>query len=452
MNTNTAIRIHPLKTLALALASMLMFACSDFDTELSVAPYDRPADLNGTRKPSEEKRHTFIVLSLGHNNLSGALQEDMDELKDGYIPGKGRNDNVLLIFSHRTPRSGSWSGPRSPVLERVYRDRSGKTVSDTLKVWEPGTVSASAETVRSALEYIRDEFPSASYGMLVSSHGTGYLPAGFYSNPNSYVFREAGRDASGRMRRQRHGVPYVEIPLHEGEPMVKSIGQDVQDGVSYEMELAAFADAIPMKMSYILMDMCFMGGIETAYELRGKCDMLGVSQTEVLANGFVYTSIGQHLLKTRTPNPQGICEDYFNSYNIQTGVYRSATISLIDCNMLDPLAEICAFLFDKYRTRLKTMDAGKVQRYYRYDYHWFYDLESIVEGLGATEDEMADFREALEKCIIYRNATPSFMTGSSGFDINVFSGFSMYLPSNGHRELDKYYRTLDWNKATALVE
>jgi hypothetical protein len=38
------------------------------------------------------------------------------------------------------------------------------------------------------------------------------------------------------------------------------------------------------------------------------------------------------------------------------------------------------------------------------------------------------------------------------FYINTFSGFSMYLPSNGHAELDKYYRTLKWNQATGLVK
>ena len=38
------------------------------------------------------------------------------------------------------------------------------------------------------------------------------------------------------------------------------------------------------------------------------------------------------------------------------------------------------------------------------------------------------------------------------FTIDTFSGFSMYLPCNGTNELDKYYQTLKWNKATDLVK
>jgi hypothetical protein len=37
------------------------------------------------------------------------------------------------------------------------------------------------------------------------------------------------------------------------------------------------------------------------------------------------------------------------------------------------------------------------------------------------------------------------------FKIDIFSGFSMYLPRNGSNELDKFYRTLQWNQATGLV-
>jgi hypothetical protein len=40
----------------------------------------------------------------------------------------------------------------------------------------------------------------------------------------------------------------------------------------------------------------------------------------------------------------------------------------------------------------------------------------------------------------------------SEFAIDIFSGFSMYLPVHGSPELSKFYKTLQWNMATALVE
>lgn len=90
-----------------------------------------------------------------------------------------------------------------------------------------------------------------------------------------------------------------------------------------------------------------------------------------------------------------------------------------------------------------------VQRYYRYDYHWFYDLADIVAKAGASAEELAELNRAVEDCMVYRAATPEFM---GSFSIDTYSGFSMYLPCDGSMELDRYYRTLKWNLATGLVE
>ena len=127
----------------------------------------------------------------------------------------------------------------------------------------------------------------------------------------------------------------------------------------------------------------------------------------------------------------------------------SPTISMVDCRRLEPLAEICADLFHKYAMEIATLKPEKVQKYYRSKDHWFYDLLDIVVQAGAAEDEIAALNDALDKCVLYCEATSEFM---DSFEINTHSGFSMYLPSDGSGELDKYYRTLKWNMATGLVE
>ena len=68
---------------------------------------------------------------------------------------------------------------------------------------------------------------------------------------------------------------------------------------------------------------------------------------------------------------------------------------------------------------------------------------------GANEYEIAGLHNALYECVLYKGHTPGFMYE---FDINTFSGFSMYLPCNGNTELDKFYKTLQWNQATGLIE
>jgi hypothetical protein len=237
--------------------------------------------------------------------------------------------------------------------------------------------------------------------------------------------------------------------------MVKSVGQDhvgsYGNTMSYEIQIEEFARALPMYLDYILFDACLMGGIEVAYELAvaGKCGIVGFSQTEVLAEGFDYPSIPSHLLSGGVPDTEAVCMDYFEQYDVQTGVYRSATISLVDCSCLEPIAEVCEELFGRYAHQIADLDPKKVQRYYRDNYHWFYDLVDIVAKAGATEEELESLNSAIDGCMVYRAATPEFM---SEFAIKTYSGFSMYLPSDGGAELDKYYRTLKWNIATGLVQ
>jgi hypothetical protein len=98
---------------------------------------------------------------------------------------------------------------------------------------------------------------------------------------------------------------------------------------------------------------------------------------------------------------------------------------------------------------MRNLSPFNVQRDYRYDYHWFYDLVDILAEAGADPADVEALENAVDDCMIYRAATPEFM---GAFDIDSYSGFSMYLPCHGNSELDKYYRTLKWNIATGLVE
>ena len=447
-------RKHLIIFLLLALAALMTGAvsCSPDWKEEMTPGIPVPGQ---QREPIEDRdintdtRKVLLLYSAGFNSLSSFLKEDIEELCTGWVPRKRRADDVILIYSHLPASRGQYSTATSPVLFRLYSESDGTTVRDTIAVYDPGTVSASAEQLHDVLTYVRDNFPAKSYGLLFSSHASGYLPSGFYARPDSYTFREGLMRTQGAWR-SPSPVPYVEPEQDPSLPAVKSIGQSVNGSLSYEIDIRDFAEAIPMKLDYILFDACLMGGIEVAYELAGKCDRVGFSQAEVLAEGFNYSTLASHLLKNKpASDPYSVCKDYFTQYDIQEGIYRSATISLVDCNSLEPLAELCNSLFSKYAAQIASIRHTSVQPYFRSSRHWFYDLQSILENAGITESEKADLKDALDRCILYKAATESFM---GEFSIRTFSGFSMYLPSYGHTELSKYYRTLKWNKATGLVK
>ena len=175
---------------------------------------------------------------------------------------------------------------------------------------------------------------------------------------------------------------------------------------------------------------------------------MGFSQTEVLAMGFDYYTLASRLLQYN-PDPVQVCKDYFARYDIKTGGDRSATISAVDTRQMEPLVTICKTLFDKYRSELKSMKGGNVQGYFRYDRHFFYDLEDILIKAGITAEEKAALEDALNQCVVYKAATDYFL----GIPRNTACGLSMYLPSMGSDYLDTFYTNhIAWNKATELVK
>ena len=394
-------------------------------------------------------KNVMLLYSAGYNNLASYLKEDIKDLKEGWLPTRRRATDVVLVYSHFP--QGGYNNPTHPTLVRLSRAKDGKVVCDTLVTYPKETVSSSAEQLNTVLTYIRDNYDSERYGMIFSSHATGYLPAGYYLNEDK-VFTDDTAAGMSMRRSAARPVLYVEPEYDPSLPLTKSIGQD-QVGtsgayVSYEMELSEFASAIPMYLDYILFDACLMGGVEVTYELRDKVGKVGFSQAEVLAEGFCYGTLTSSLLTEAEPDVRKVCDDYFQQYDIQNGVYRSATISLIDCGKMDSLAIVCNKLFDTYSEGISDVNYNKVQRFYRSGKHWFYDMESILVNAGISETELQELHAALDQCVLYKAHTPSFM---SEFDIHTFCGFSMYLPNHGSERLSEFYKSLKWNQDTGLV-
>ncbi|MGN0189037.1 MAG: clostripain-related cysteine peptidase [Candidatus Cryptobacteroides sp.] len=378
-------------------------------------------------QPDIENRKVLILYSDGHNNLNSSLNQDIREFinSDG-IPQK--HGDVVLVYTHPTVSGYS---PSKSYLIRAYRQEDNTCRTDTLITFPEETVSADTRTLYSVLLYAKSEFPAKEYGLAVTTHGTGYLPCGYYSNSSKYE----GDDTS----------------IFSG--IKRSIGADRENTVTYEMDIKDFARDIPYKLKYIVFDACLMGGVEVAYQLRNKTDYIIASQTEILSDGMDYTTMAEFLLKG---DYEGFCGNYFDFYDKRTGSYRSASISLIDCSGLAALGNVCAGLFSKYRDGLNAIDKSEVQQYFTYDYHWYYDFLDIVRQSGCNDFELNAVTDALGKCVLYKAATPSFLASSTsnpypGFVMDRHSGLSMYLPCNGGEYLSAYYRTLDWNKATGLV-
>lgn len=400
-------------------------ACSkDAGFEMGISGADSASRSSSERAYSMPSRRVMVMISAGYNSLSGYLSEDLKDLESGYLPeGTYFNADVLLVLARLPKSAGDYASPSAPVLYRLWANRSGEVQRDTIQIWGGDTQLCTRETIHEALSTTQKKYPAQSYGVVFSSHGSGWLPPGYYTDPSKF------EPSSGSLW------------------SLRSIGQDKTPTGGTEMSLEDFADAIPMHLDYCLIDACLSGCVEVAHALKGKADIVGFSPTEVLADGFDYKNITTHLF-ARPLDPVGVCREYFAYYNAQSGSSRSATITAVDTRKMDALEAVCKELFEAYRPILKTMSGSNVQGYFRYDRHYFYDLRDILVQAGISEQEKARLDAALSQFIVYQAATDYFLS----IPLKRVCGLSMYLPSMGSTYLNKYYKeNISWNQATELV-
>ena len=424
------------RCILLALVTLLGFCSCErdgMDLAFSVGPFG---------ESPEATRKVMLLYEAGFNSLGGYMTTNISDLQQGYLPGKGRDEDILLLFSHLTKSSRNYTSETAPAMIRLYTDR-GKVISDTLKVWPVGTSVANGAMVTEVFNWVKENFPAAGYGAIMSSHATGWLPEGYFSNPKPYE----GNDRS---------IPY------SWSPRMRTFGQEYYSSGSKieEIEIKDLAAAIPYKLDYILFDACLMATVEVAWELRNVCSYLAVSPCEIPAAGFNYKTLAGHLLQPEVPDLKAVCMDYFAAYEKDT--MYGATISMIDCGALEPLAAACNTLFDRYRSGILNLDGRNVQVYDRTmsgkHYYIFFDLKDMLREAGATEDDLAFLQKALDQALVYEAHTARFID----VKLDRCCGLATYLPAypdyrrdswHGTEFLDGFYKSnISWNDATGLVE
>ncbi|MBR4809344.1 MAG: hypothetical protein IK031_03585 [Bacteroidales bacterium] len=394
-----------MKKLLFALAATIILAsCTDFGAD--TLPLHR----------------VTIMYAASFNSLSSEIATDIDEICASGLPSRQSGD-VFLVYSHMPWKYGYYSVPTEPVLFRAWADPDGTTHRDTLITYPSSDVSSSPGVMRKVLSDVKELFPAPHYGMVVSSHGLGWIPRDYHEN-FGFVFDSFSTGAAGTKEFCIENVDGSGININE------------------------LPDALPMYFDFIIMDACLMGGIETAWEIKDRCRYLMFSPTEILSNGMVYDNMAKSLTNMVNPDVKSIAKEYFDYYQSMPGVYQSATITLLDCTRLQPLADVCRKLVSIYRDAINGTNSGKVQAYFYNNLHWFFDLRDIFVQAGATEEEIAELDDALNYAILYTACTEWFL---SELRLERVCGLSMYKPYANLYELNDFYSTLSWNKEIGLL-
>lgn len=391
-------------TLVVLAAVMVLPACDSLNTE------PRP------------DCHMVLLYSASYNNgLSSTASQCLQSLKCEYLPEMSDPSKVFLTYYHLDATAAT--------LARLSRNDKGEFIEERLVTYPSTTNSIEPETLTQILSDARRLFPSNRSDLILSTHGTGFVPVQFVSIG---------------------GISEANL-LTKGSD-IKALGPEDNTCI----DIKDFTRAIQGTFfDNIIFDCCFMSGIEVAYELKEACNHIIAAPTEVVSAGMtqpVFLDILFNADQERIPGE--LCKVYMDAVRTNPAYSKSGTVTAIDCSNLENVASACKEMFSTCRKRLDTLNINSIQKYFRgQSQAWFYDLDDFVFNLASDRDSLVhpelyeNFTRGLGEAVIYKDATDEFL----GLKITHYSGVSSYIPDRNHTGINEEYKSLAWNKATGLV-
>lgn len=341
---------------------------------------------------------TVLIYMAADNSLSSYSYDNIESIVQGTSASALNGGNLLIYVDAKNA---------APQLLQIKVKSDGKIQKLSVEDY-PEQNSADPSVMRGVFDKVIGDYPADSYGLVLWSHGTAWLP-------------------------------------YNVQPMLRSFGQDESNW----MEIDELAEALPDHVfDFIMFDACYMASTEVAYALRDKADYILASPTEVLGEGFPYKLIIGNFF-TETAGLQQIAETFYNYYNQKEKIIeQSASVSLIATEQLDNLAAICREIVIGKENAIASLPIQELQQleYLGYTYHALYDFDDFISRL-ATETQYTNYLSILNKVVLYKQTTPNATYFKGQLVINQFSGLSIYVPQDGLATLNDWYKGMEWYRA-----
>lgn len=408
-----------------------LFLCSL--TLLTGCIFDAPEPIPDNYDPNPvfnpdpaEFRHTLLIYGISDGNLVQNINGNIKELKDANTPVP--DDHALYFFS---------GGSRKNAYLIRVRGYGGYNYLDTLMNYGPVN-AASTATMEQVIQQVRALSPAHTYGLMVTSHGSGWLPKG--------ALQEVDFFADGHKERGA----FDPLPLYQYDifdpmyPQVKTLAS----GGSTEIEIPDLACMLASYYhDYIVFDACFMADIQAFYELRHVCSSLIASACEVPSAGFAYNKLTQSLFPYYgVSSVRSFAQAYYDRYSNEGNSY-GCTVVAVATAVLDNVAAAFRQVVDN-GTDAGDVNEALLQSYDRLSYHKFYDFLQFAEAMGTPEDYQA-LKEEWDKGLIYKNCTSYFIT--IPIDVDAFSGVSVYIPNQIFPKAQRGFLITAWNQSVRLM-
>lgn len=371
--------------------------------------------------PPATPPHTIILYYVGVS-LDMYFQVNQEAVKaalNNNIQGQSR---VIACYQNRDKKS-------MQIIE--YAHKNGlcqREIIKTINLPEQMT----EQNLTSILSDVMSIAPATSYGLVIGSHGLGWLPIG----AQPHIGRAGGYPT------------HSELWDYHKNTTTRYLGED--DNPENIFELQTLSNALTetgVKMDYILLDACFMSNIEALYELRTNADYIIASPCEILNVGFPYMNVIPLLLKNggTSHDLDGVCQAYYNEYFTSYGY--SGAVALINCSQIDNLAKA---MKEVNNASKKDVALSSIQCYDGFNSHLFFDLGDYVDKTCTDEQVKSQFKAQLERTIPSKYTTKQFWAGygNAGFypiNTKTYSGITTSQPSLMYQS---NLKETAWYKAT----
>ncbi len=352
--------------------------------------------------PTEPTHRTVLVYMVATNNLHSGNQGDEDE----------DYDHLDLAEMQEAAAAGGLQGGRLLVYHAItgsdaqLLEITDKGAINTLHTFTDDNPSVSSARMSDAIDKAKSFAPALDYGIVLWSHGSGWL--------------EDGLEPAGQKR---------------------SFGLQ---GTAATMNTTTLARVLEGQgFSFIYFDCCLMGSVEVVYELRHCAPYIVASASELPVYGMDYTLNVPCFFRHGEADLQTAARNTFNSYNNRSNqMMRTCTISVTETAKLNDLASAMREVFAS--VDFPATLSGTPQKFIASS-SYYYDLGDYLDRLPADQAAVEKAKNALSNAVITAYNTDYLWQGTwQQVRINKHCGLSTFIINHEADITRKNYFDLRW--------
>lgn len=394
-----------IKYIAIVLLAALTFSCGKNGDTPEPDPPAPPT-------PSVVKT-TVLVYMAASNSLGVQKNDSMDirEMQQAAIAGH-LNGGRLIIYH---------AGYNTPAT--LSEIKSNGKIERLAEYGDDGLSSVHAARMKQVIADARTAAPSENFGLVLWSHGDGWLQNGIDDNTIG------------------SGAVNTDPAAMVSKPLVYGWGMEN----SKKMKISTLASVLEQSqpIDFVYFDCCYMASVEVAYQMRNATPYIVGSVIELPAEGMPYHKSLQYFYKSAGPDLVGAANATFTHFDEMRGEDRTCAMSVIKTAALENLAEKTHNLLAVSGTT--PHDGYNPQRFMTSSTCYFFDMADWCKyNLAADYPEYTDqWQRAFDDVVIFSKSTPYLWNRVS---LERCNGLSTLIVYNTNQYNWDGYNTLDWYK------